>query len=66
MLFESAGTYTAYHATKRFSVGEERDAIDANSKASAWIGKDESFSTYLSDGNILVIDGGNVKISMME
>lgn len=51
---------------KRFSVGEERDAIDANSKASAWIGKDESFSTYLSDGNILVIDGGNVKISTME
>lgn len=66
LLFESADTYTAYHVTSRFTNGEEQDAIDANSKASAWIQKDKSFSTYLSVGNILVIDGGNIKISIME
>lgn len=66
LLFESADTYTAYHVTSRFTIGEEQDAIDANSKASAWIQKDKSFSTYLSDGNVLVIDGGNIKISIME
>lgn len=66
LLFESADTYTAYHVTSRFTVGEEQDAVDANSKASAWIQQDKSFSTYLSVGNILVIDGGNIKISVME
>ncbi len=65
-LFESADTYTTYHATSRFTIGEEQDAIDANSKASAWIQQDKSFSTYLSTGNIFLIDGGNVKISVME
>jgi hypothetical protein len=66
LLFESADTYTSYHVTKRFTVGEESDAIDANSKASAWIQEDKSFSTYLADGNVLLIDGGNVKISTMD
>lgn len=66
LLFESADTYTTYHVTSRFTIGEEQDAIDANSKASAWIQQDKSFSTYLSTGNIFLIDGGNVKISVME
>ena len=66
LLFDSKDTYLAYHVSSRFTNGEEQDAIDANSKASSWIQSGKSFSTYLSEGNILVIDGGNVKITTME
>lgn len=66
LLFDSKDTYLAYHVSSRFTNGEEQYAIDANSKASSWIQSGKSFSTYLSEGNILVIDGGNVKITTME
>lgn len=66
LLFESVDTYRAYHTTKRFTNGEEREAVEANAKASEWLQTGKSFSTYLSEGNILIIDGGFVKISKLE
>lgn len=65
-LFETLDSYTSYHTTSRFTVGEESDAIQANAKIDEWLYKDDSFSTYLAEGNIIVIDGGKFKISTME
>ena len=66
LLFDSSEDYTVYHKTRRFTCGEEVDAIEADCKASTYIQIDKSFSTYLKEGNILILDDGNVKISVME
>jgi hypothetical protein len=58
VVFESVENYSAYQKTDRFTVGDESDAIEANSLSSDYIYGDDSTSVKLEDGMVLMIKDG--------
>ena len=66
VVFESKENYMGYFKSSRFTNGEENDAIDANAKESKYISQDNSYSVYLREGNILMLDGGSGILEMLD
>lgn len=65
LIFESKDKYLSYHKMKRFTVGEESDAIDKYALDCQWISEGESCSAYLKAGTIVIISDGRVSIEKM-
>lgn len=65
-LFENNETYLNYFKTNRFTIGEESDAKESNAKDAKYLYEDDSFSTYLKSGNVLLLEDGYVTIEKME
>lgn len=62
-IFESIDNYLGYYRTDpRFTVGEENDAINANSYYTEYLWPDESCTINLEDGNILKLDNTRTAI----
>lgn len=62
-IFESIDNYLGYYRTDpRFTVGEENDAINANSYYTEYLWPDESCTINLEDGNILKLDNTRTTI----
>lgn len=55
--FGSEADYQSFFSSKRFTVGENNDAIKKYAKNDEYIYKDNDLSVVLSDGDVLVIDG---------
>ena len=63
VIFESIDNYLGYYRTDpRFTVGEENDAINANSYYTEYLWPDESCTINLEDGNILKLDNTRTTI----
>lgn len=60
--FENEDTYASYFATKRFTVGEEREAIEANANSKAYARKLDTVSLNLHDGMVLLLKSGTGRL----
>lgn len=63
VIFEGIDNYLGYYRTDpRFTVGEENDAINANSYYTEYLWPEESCTINLEDGNILKLDNTRTTI----
>ncbi|MBP3649034.1 MAG: hypothetical protein J6K73_04550 [Clostridia bacterium] len=56
--FETEDCYNAYFSTKRFTVGEENAAVEANANGKIFIRNAETATLNLHDGMVLLIKDG--------
>ena len=59
-VFKSESEYQEYFKSDRFTVGENNDAIEDHAKSDEYIYKDDECSLSLSNGEVLVIDDGDI------
>lgn len=59
-VFESEDKYHSYFSSDRFTIGENNDAIKDNAKTDEFVYEGDDLSVNVSDGNVLVIDDGDV------
>ncbi len=64
--FETEDTYASYFETKRFTVGEEREAIEANASSKAYARKLDTVSLNLHDGMVLLLKDGTGRLEAMK
>jgi len=58
VIFESKDHYISYFRSRRFTMGEERDATEANAREIRFLGENDSYMVFLREGNILMLSGG--------
>ena len=63
VLFASRSAYEEYHKTDRWTVGEERRAIEQFALAEYDLEKDETGYLGLQDGTVLMLENGKGKLS---
>lgn len=56
-VFGSESDYQSYFSSRRFTVGENNEAIEKYAKNDEYIYKDNDLAVVLSDGDVLEIDG---------
>lgn len=58
VVFQSEAEYAAFQNAEQFTVGEYRNAIEQNAWVSLYIEENESAYIGLTEGNIILLDGG--------